>query len=84
MKSGDNIPTLAGTTLTLPYANEHPCFGQRQGWCNNLATWRMEGAHLLLHFCDECKARPNFFKKRGNQWIKLEKRKEGDLDKEAV
>ena len=29
MKSGDKIPTLAGTTVTEPYANEHPCFGER-------------------------------------------------------
>jgi hypothetical protein len=57
MKSGDEIKTLAGTTVTLPLLYEHPCFGQRQGWCQNTATWRFESEHLLLHWCDQCKPR---------------------------
>ena len=70
IKSGDKLPTLAGTQVTLPYANQHPCFGQRQGFCQNLATWRMESKHLLLHFCNACKRRPEF---KGNEyeWVKL-------------
>jgi hypothetical protein len=47
------------STLTLPIADEQPCFGQRQGYCNNMAIWRMDGDHLSLHFCDECKNREN-------------------------
>src|SRR5437773_1787749 len=70
MKSGDKIQTLAGTTATVPYTNEHPCFGQRQGWCRNLATWRMEGPHLVLHFCEDCKKRPEL-NGPGNEWTKL-------------
>jgi len=71
MKSGDKIPTMAGTIAVLPFANEHPCFGQRQGWCENLATWRMENKYLILHFCDKCKQRPDLFNKATDQWIKL-------------
>ena len=73
LKSGDRIPSLAGTMVTLPYANQHPCFGQRQGFCQNLATWRMESTHLMLHFCDDCKRRPEF-KGDEYQWTKLEVR----------
>lgn len=91
MKSGDKIPTLAGTMAILPYANEHPCFGQRQGWCNNKATWRMESKHLILHFCDNCKNRPDPFKEETDHWTKLEertwdsfRRKDKSIDLKAV
>lgn len=67
MNSGDVIKTLAGTSVVLPFANEHPCFGQRQGWCKNLASWRLEGDSLILHFCDACKPRITI---HGN-WTKL-------------
>ena len=73
MKAGDKIPTLAGTMATVPYANEHPCFGQRQGYCKNVAAWRMETVNLILHWCDECKTRPNVQKFDG-QWTKMEER----------
>lgn len=71
-KSGDEVETIDGTKLTMPFANEHPCFGGRQGYCKNLATWRVEGTHVLLHFCDECQKRPNV--NRLGKWTKLEKR----------
>lgn len=71
MKSGDSIPTMAGTNAVLPYANQHPCFGQRQGWCKNFASWRMESTHLLLHFCDQCKEGKQL-DFPGMTWTKLE------------
>jgi len=79
MKSGDKILTLAGTMATVPFANEHPCFGQRQGWCTNLASWRLEGPRLILHFCSDCKKRPQtklLAKKKlfPNVWTKLDER----------
>ncbi len=77
MKSGDEIRTVAGTMATLPYANEHPCFGRRQGWCNNLATYRLEGEHVILHFCEECKQRPEF-DNPWSRWKKLEDRSRGN------
>lgn len=58
-QSGDKVSTLAGTTVELPYANEHPCFGNRQGWCANMATKRMTSKHMMLHFCDKCSTRPS-------------------------
>jgi hypothetical protein len=70
MKSGDKIQTLSGATVLVPYAGEHPCFGQRQGWCTNQATWRFEGEHVILHFCDSCKAR---FTLAGT-WTAMDKR----------
>jgi hypothetical protein len=71
MKSGDKIKNLEGGTVTLPFKGEHPCFGQRQGFCTNMATWRMETQFLLLHFCDECKKRPQF-NQGGEKWTPLE------------
>jgi hypothetical protein len=73
MQSGDKIDTLAGFPVELPYAREHPCFGQRQGWCKNLATWRMEGPYLMLHWCDACKKHSRFTGAE-NKWIGLEQR----------
>lgn len=64
------MKTLVGTTIELPFANEHPCFGQRQDWCKNMATWRIESQYLLLHFCDECKQKPQA-QFEGGKWIKL-------------
>lgn len=44
--------------MELPYAGEHPCFGQQQEWaCTNMATWRMEGQFVMLHWCEACKTR---------------------------
>jgi len=68
MKSGDKITTLAGTEVMLPYANEQPCFGHRQGWCNSMATWRLEGPNLLLHWCEACKPRVTI----KGEWIKMD------------
>lgn len=73
MQSGDKITTLAGTKAELPYANEHPCFGQRQGWCENLATWRMESPNLILHWCDVCKLK-QYDGTEEAKWTKLEAR----------
>lgn len=70
MNSGDKLKTLGGSTVIVPFAGEHPCFGQRQGWCANAATWRFESEHLLLHFCEDCKAR---FKTAG-EWTPMDKR----------
>jgi len=69
MKSGDLIPNLTGGRAQLPFANEHPCFGQRQGWCSNLAAWRFETPYLVLQFCDVCKP-----KVPDGEWTKLESR----------
>ncbi len=67
-QSGDLLKTMAGTTVRLPFALEHSCFGNRQGWCENRAKWRMETPQLLLHWCDACKLRSDF----GNAtWTKL-------------
>ena len=80
MKSGDKIQTMAGTTVEFPYAFEHPCFGQSQEppFCHNLATWRVEGKHLILHWCGYCKIRLDaehkFETKGGFAWTKLEDR----------
>jgi hypothetical protein len=70
LKSGDKIQTAAGTSIELPFAGEFPCFGQHQGWCANLAAWRMENQHLLLHWCDTCKPRIEG-KSPGETWTKL-------------
>ena len=59
MKSGDKIRTLAGGTRSLPFKEEHLCFNQRTG-CANMASWRLEAPHLMLHFCDECKDKQTF------------------------
>lgn len=72
-KSGDMVATAAGTQTQLPYANEVPCFGQRQGWCESLATWRMQAKNLMLHWCEACKARGKFNGPE-NVWTKLEAR----------
>jgi len=45
--------------MNYPLKGQHPCFGKRQGWCDNQAVWRMETDRLILHFCDECKGREN-------------------------
>lgn len=71
MKSGDAIKTLSGETVHAPFSGEHPCFGQRQGWCQNKATWRIEGSHFLLHFCDSCKTGKVTLK---GQWVKLDEK----------
>lgn len=34
--------------------SEIPCFGQRQGWCQNQSTHVLKTTNLLLHFCSEC------------------------------
>lgn len=74
LKSGDKVKTAAGVEAELPYADEHPCFGQRQGWCTNLATWRRETSHTLLHFCDECKRTKPQLSPEDSTWTKLEPR----------
>lgn len=43
--------------MKLPTKGNHPCFGQRQGWCNSAAIWRLEGKNVIFHFCDVCKER---------------------------
>jgi len=68
----ETVANLYGETVKLPTAKDkHPCFGQRQGWCANTATWRVVTPYLLLHFCDECKKRPEFHKE-GDEWVKLD------------
>jgi len=76
MKSGEVVRTMDPDVVReAPYADEHPCFGQRQGWCRNLATWRVEGNNILFHFCTSCKERP-VFSGPGYKWTKLEERPE--------
>lgn len=72
--SGMMIPNGAGGHSMLPYHGEHPCFGQRQEWgCTKQAVWRMNGEHVLLHWCDDCKklVTPRF---EGAEWQQMEKR----------
>lgn len=56
-QSGDYLKAVNGTYKQLPYREEIPCFGQREGHCAAMATWRVVSSALILHFCDECKAR---------------------------
>jgi hypothetical protein len=79
MKSGDKIKTLAGTEVEEPYSNEHPCFGQRQEpkMCNNMSTWRLDGKHLHIHWCDDCKSKldaEHKFDSDAFVWTRLEER----------
>ena len=75
INSGNKIQTFAGTSVEIPYANENICFGQRQGWCQSLATWRIVGTHIMLHFCDECKNNDKkIFQGNEYKWTKLKKR----------
>ncbi len=66
----------------MPYKNEHPCFGQQQEWqCRNLATWRVDGQHVMLHWCDDCKKRvESGF--AGDIWYQLEARVETEAERE--
>lgn len=53
-------------------SDNQKCFGQRQGWCKNLAVWRLEGAHIILHFCDECKNGKAKELAKGGAFIEME------------
>jgi hypothetical protein len=70
MKSGDKLQTLAGTTVSLPYAGEKACVMQNNGSCNQPATWRLVGEHWILHFCEHCKGKV----KLPGKWEQMEAR----------
>lgn len=79
-QSGDRVTAIDGTSYEMPFAQEHPCFGQRQGWCSNLATWRVDSDYVLLHFCDSCKVRHEQRGKpfSGERWTHLAARPNAD------